>query len=155
MEPLVMRAKREREKQDVHQSGHDTQIRRAEARAKEAEARTEQAETRTDQAKTRTDQAETRSERAEMRSEEVIRASEFNYRRLFEAAQEGILILNADTGQISDANPFLVDLLGLPLSELAGIPLWELGVFKEIVSNRAKFEQLRQHGYVRFENLRL
>jgi len=33
-------------------------------------------------------------------------ASEIRYRRLFETAKEGILILDAETGKIVDVNPF-------------------------------------------------
>jgi PAS domain S-box-containing protein len=154
---------------DTYEPGHDTQIRRAEMRTKQAEARTEQArtrieqaetrteeaETRTEQAKTRTEQAETRTEEAETRSEQAIRDSELNYRRLFEATKDGILILEADTGRISDVNPFLLELLGFSRDELVGTPIWELGPFKDIVSNKAKFEQLHQQGYVLSENLPL
>lgn len=122
-------------------------------RTEQAETRTEQAETRTEQAKTRTEQAETRAEQAETRSEQAIRASELSYRRLFEAAKEGILILGADTGRIRDVNPFLIELLGFSHGELVGTPIWELGPFRDIVSNRAKFEQLQQQGYVLYENL--
>src|SRR3990170_5547560 len=46
------------------------------------------------------------------RIEDALKASEVRYRRLFETAQEGILLLDADTGRITDANPFLQDLLG-------------------------------------------
>ena len=88
----------------------------AEARTEQAEARTEQAEARAEQAEARTEQAEARSEQAEARSEQAIRASELSYRRLFEAAKDGILILDADTGRISDVNPFLVELLGFSLT---------------------------------------
>src|SRR6202030_4185334 len=52
------------------------------------------------------------TEQAEARTAEAIRASELRYRRLFETAQDGILILDADTGQVMDANPFMKDLLG-------------------------------------------
>jgi PAS domain S-box-containing protein len=85
----------------------------------------------------------------------AIRASELSYRRLFEAAKDGILILDVDTGRISDVNPFLIELLGSSHSEMVGTPIWELGPFRDIVSNKAKFEQLRQQGYVRYENLPL
>jgi PAS domain S-box-containing protein len=149
--------------------GHDTQVERAQARTERAEARTEQAKTRIEQAETRTEQAETRTEaakarteqaemrteQAETRSEQAIRASELSYRRLFEAAQDGILILDADTGRISDANPFLIGMLGFSHSELAGTPIWELGPFRDVVSNKAKFEQLQQQGYVLSKNLPL
>jgi PAS domain S-box-containing protein len=89
------------------------------------------------------------------RTEQVLRASEFSYRRLFEAAKEGILILEADTGRISDVNPFLIEMLGFAHGELVGKPIWELGPFRDIVSNKAKFEQLQQQGYVLHENLSL
>jgi len=88
-------------------------------------------------------------------SEKAMRASELSYRRLFEAARDGILILEADTGRISDVNPFLIEMLGLSHSELVGTPIWELGPFRDIVSNKAKFRQLQEQGYVRYENLPL
>jgi len=127
----------------------------AEIRTEQAESRTELAKTRTEEAEVRTEQAEARVERAETRSEQAIRISELSYRRLFEAAKEGILILEANTGRISDVNPFLVELLGFSHGELAGKPIWELGPFKDIVANKAKFGQLQQAGYVLYENLTL
>lgn len=36
----------------------------------------------------------------------ALRASELSYRRLFEAARDGILILEENTGRITDVNPF-------------------------------------------------
>jgi two-component system, cell cycle sensor histidine kinase and response regulator CckA len=92
---------------------------------------------------------------SDRRSDQVVRASELSYRRLFEAARDGILILEADTGRINDVNPFLIEMLGFSHAELVGTPIWELGPFKDIVSNKAKFEQLRQLGYVRYDNLPL
>ena len=85
----------------------------------------------------------------------LFRRSELRYRRLFEAARDGILILEVDTGSISDVNPFLTEMLGFSHEELVGRPIWELGPFKDIISNKAKFEQLQLHGYVRYENLPL
>jgi two-component system cell cycle sensor histidine kinase/response regulator CckA len=92
---------------------------------------------------------------AAMHTEERLRASELSYRRLFEAAKDGILILDADTGCINDVNPFLAKMLGYSHSELVGQTVWELGPFKDIVANKAKFAQLQQQGYVRYENLPL
>ncbi len=127
----------------------------AKTRIESAETRTEQAETRTEEAKTRTERAEMRSECAEMRIDEVRRSSQFNYRRLFEAAREGILILDAETGTINDVNPFLIEMLGFTHAELVGTPIWKLGSFRDIVSNKARFEQLQAQGYVLSENLLL
>lgn len=132
-----------------------TRTEQAETRTEQAETRTEQAKTRTEQAELRTEQAETRLEQAETRSEQAIRASELGYRRLFEAAKDGILILETDTGRISDVNPSLLEMLGFSHNELVGVPIWELGSFKDLLSNKTKFEQLQQRGYVRDENLPL
>ena len=157
----------QKQHQDADMPGHDARIQQAELRTEQAETRTEQAktrteqaemrteqaETRTEQAKTRTEQAEMRSEQAETRSEQAIRASELSYRRLFEAAKDGILILEADTGRISDVNPFLIEVLGFSHDELVGTPIWELGPFRDIVSNKAKFEELHQQGYLLSDNL--
>jgi len=148
----ILRAELRTERAEVRTEQAEARTEQAKTRTELAEIRTEQAETRTELAKTRTEQAETRSEQAEARSEQAIRASEFNYRRLFEAAKEGILILESDTGRISDVNPFLIEMLGFSHAELVGSPIWELGAFKDIVSDKARFEQLRQQGYVLAEN---
>jgi PAS domain S-box-containing protein len=86
---------------------------------------------------------------------EAVRLSELRYRRLFETAQDGILILDAESGEIMDVNPFLIDLLDYPFEELRGRKLWEIGQFKDIAASRAAFETLQQNEYIRYENLPL
>jgi PAS domain S-box-containing protein len=81
--------------------------------------------------------------------------SEVRYRRLFETAQDAILILDGDTGQIVDANPFLRDLLGYSPEELLGKELWQIGLFQDIEASRAAFRQLQEKGYIRYEDLPL
>src|ERR1051325_4463963 len=81
--------------------------------------------------------------------------SELRYRRLFETAQDGILILDADTGKIIDANPFLLDLLDYPFESVIGLQLWEIGLFEDIAANRVAFEKLQPEEYTRYENLPL
>jgi PAS domain S-box-containing protein len=88
-------------------------------------------------------------------TEQALRASELSYRRLFEAAKDGILILDVDTGRINDVNPFLFKLLGFSRSEMVGKTVGELSPFKDIESNQVMLERLQQHGYVRYENLPL
>jgi PAS domain S-box-containing protein len=154
-ETRVEQAEARTEQAEIRSEQAETRTEQAKTRTDQAELRSEQAEMRTEQAKTRTEQAEMRSEQAETRSEQAILASELNYRRLFEAAKEGILILESDTGRISDVNPYLIEMLGFSHGELVGKPIWELGPFRDIVSNKAKFEQLQQQGYVCFEDLPL
>ncbi len=90
-----------------------------------------------------------------MRTEQALRASELRYRRLFEAAQDGILILDAGTGRVTDVNPFLTALLGFSHGEMVGKTVGELSPFKDLASNRDMLERLQQEGYMRYENLPL
>ena len=87
--------------------------------------------------------------------EEKLIASEVRYRRLFEAARDGILILDAETGVIVDVNPFLIEMLGSSREEICGKELWELGFFKDITENKANFLELQQKEYIRYEDLPL
>ncbi len=89
------------------------------------------------------------------RIENALKASEVRYRRLFEAAKDGILILAADTGQITDANPFLLNLLGYSHAELLGKMLWEIGPFRDIAASRGAFRKLQRKEYIRYDNLPL
>src|ERR1700737_3702867 len=86
---------------------------------------------------------------------DAVRLSELRYRRLFETAQDGILILDANSGEIMDVNPFLIDLLDYPFEDLRGRKLWEIGQFKDIAANKSAFKTLQQNGYIRYENLPL
>jgi PAS domain S-box-containing protein len=88
-------------------------------------------------------------------AEEALQGSELRYRRLFESAQDGILILDGDSGQIVDVNPYLIEILGFSKAELAGKELWEIGPFKDIVASKIAFAELQQQGYVRYDNLPL
>jgi PAS domain S-box-containing protein len=82
-------------------------------------------------------------------------ASENRYRRLFEAAQDGILILNADTGVIEDVNPYMIEMLGYSHSEFLGKELWEIGLFGDINANKEAFLKLKEEGYIRYKDLPL
>ena len=84
-----------------------------------------------------------------------IRTSELRYRRLFEAAQDGILILDAETGAITDVNPFLIKLLGYSREEFIETKLWDVGAFRDIEASREAFEILQKNEYIRYEHLPL
>jgi PAS domain S-box-containing protein len=89
------------------------------------------------------------------RIEDALKASEVRYRRLFETAKDGILILDADTGRITDANLFLQDLLGYSHAELLGKMLWEIGPFRDIAASKDAFRKLQRKEYIRYDNLPL
>ena len=84
-----------------------------------------------------------------------LKDSELRYRRLFEAAQDGILILDANTGMITDANPFLMKMLGYSREEFVEKKLWEVGAFKDVEASQNAFEALQLNEYIRYEDLPL
>ncbi len=88
-------------------------------------------------------------------AERAVQASEIKYRRLFEAARDGILILDADTGSIVDVNPFLIQLTGYSREEILGKSLWQIGPFRDVAASRAAFAELQTQEYVRYEDLPL
>ena len=85
----------------------------------------------------------------------ALRTSETRYRRLFEAAQDGILIVHANSGQIDDVNPYLLNLLGYTHGEMLGKKLWEVGAFSDVERCKAMFSELQSQGYVRYDDLPL
>ena len=84
-----------------------------------------------------------------------LRISELRYRRLFEAARDGILILNAVTLKITDVNPFMTELLGYSHAEFLGKELWEIGLFSDKEASQEAFKELQRTGYLRYEDLPL
>jgi len=89
------------------------------------------------------------------RAEIAMKDSEVQYRRLFETAQDAILMIDARTGKITDANPFIEQLLGYSHAEFVGRQLWEIGLFSDKSANEAAFRELQDVGYIRFEHLPL
>ena len=96
--------------------------------------------------------AEAQEHRKRQEAEEALRASEAQYRRLFESAKDGILVLNAETGRIVDVNPFLTELLGFSHGEMLGKTVGELSPFKDILSNQGMLERLQRDGYISYDD---
>jgi PAS domain S-box-containing protein len=90
-----------------------------------------------------------------MQKEAQVRESESRFRRLFETAKDGILILEFATGQITDANPFIRELLGYSTNDLLGKELWQIGLVKDIEASQTAFRQLQERGYIRYSDLAL
>ncbi len=86
---------------------------------------------------------------------DVLVASEIRYRRLFETAQDGILLLNGETAQIEDVNPYMVAMLGYSHADFLGKKLWEIGAFADVTASKENFAEILSKGYVRYEDLPL
>ena len=95
------------------------------------------------------------AEAARNQVQRALEDSETRYRRLFETAKDGILILDFKTGQIADVNPFLIEMLGYTHGEFVGKKLWEIGPFKDIPASRSAFSELQTKGVIRYEDLPL
>jgi len=85
----------------------------------------------------------------------ALKDSEIRYRRLFETAKDGILILDTESGRITDANPFMSELLGYSHEHFLGKELWEIGLFSDKAANEAAVRTLQDKGYIRYEHLPL
>lgn len=94
-------------------------------------------------------------EKEQARSEHDLCASELRYRRMFEEAKDGLLILDIDTGRIENVNYSLLKLLGYCNSEMVGKTVGELPSFKGIESNQGMLRRLQQYGYVLYRDLPL
>lgn len=80
---------------------------------------------------------------------------ELKFRRLFETAQDGILILEHPSGDIIDANPFILELIGYPKSFLIKKKLWEIGFIIDKKKALNIFKELIKKDYIRYEHLDL
>jgi PAS domain S-box-containing protein len=87
--------------------------------------------------------------------EDKVHVSEIRYRRLFEAAHDGVLLLDSGTGKIIEANPFMTRMLGYPQDHLIGKELFEIGLLKDEAASREMFQKLKKASQVRYENLPL
>jgi PAS domain S-box-containing protein len=90
-----------------------------------------------------------------MLTTDIVAQSELRYRRLFEASHDGILIVDPDRRTIVDVNPFLINFLGYSHDEFIGRELYEFGLLKDEAASRAAFRELRQNGFIRYEDLPL
>ncbi|MDQ3257597.1 MAG: PAS domain S-box protein, partial [Acidobacteriota bacterium] len=87
--------------------------------------------------------------------QDKMRTSEVRYRRLFESARDGVLILDKETRKITDVNPYMVEFLGFTHDEFLGKELWEIGLMKDAEASSMAFQELQQEGYIRYEDLPL
>ncbi len=93
---------------------------------------------------------------ARTRAASVLGDSEMRYRRLFETAGDGVLLVDAANARVVDCNPAITNILGFPRAEVVGRRVWELGLFAEAFSDearsRASFAALGEQGQLRLDD---
>ena len=94
-----------------------------------------------------------RSSAARELAEEALSRTEARYRLLFEAAKDGILVVDAATGEIQDANLALLVLVGYSKAECIGRRLWDFAPFKAAAADNPALRELASRGDTRDENL--
>ena len=87
------------------------------------------------------------------RREDEVLVSEIRYRRLFETAHDGVLILDPATGKIIDANPVMTRMLGRRHDRLVGQMLFQVGLLRDETAGRNMIRDLKRANQVRYENL--
>jgi len=92
---------------------------------------------------------------AQKNAEDLLRFSELRYRRLFETASNGILIVDAQSGEVADVNSYLIDFLGCALRDFLGKKLWEIPALAVVVPDETAFQKLKSQDFVHLENLTL
>lgn len=89
------------------------------------------------------------------RRERALKASEIRYRRLFETAPYGILVLDAETGVVVDVNPALQTMLDYAPAEIIDQALWSIPAFKNAAATKSHFQDLVRKPHVRYDDLPL
>jgi len=90
---------------------------------------------------------------ARSRLEDLLNESEERYRRLFETASDGIVLLEKSAGHIAHANPAAVAMLGYSEEESHGKTLQDLGVSIDMTDFPALMQNLRSSGILNYEDV--
>lgn len=98
---------------------------------------------------------EVAARRERKRVDAALLASEIRYRRLFETAKDGILLLDAESGKITDVNPSLNEMLGYSSVELIGKKLWKTDIFADTFASKRAFNELERKGFIRYDDMSL
>ena len=81
--------------------------------------------------------------------------SDQRYRRLFDAAREGIVLVEAETGHIIDLNPSFLAMAGYTRDELLGRKLWQIDPFRETDAIQVIFKELQNQDHIYYDDLPL
>jgi two-component system, cell cycle sensor histidine kinase and response regulator CckA len=87
------------------------------------------------------------------KTEEALQESEKRYRRLFESAQQAVLLLDSETGNVTDINPFGLQLIGRTKPQVLGKSIFETGISSDPRLFERIQDKLRFSENISFEEL--
>jgi len=87
------------------------------------------------------------------RLEDLLAESEMQYRRLFETASDGIVLLEKNEGHIVRANPAAGGMLGYSEEECTGKKLQDIGVSLDMSDFPAIMQALNKNGILNYEDV--
>jgi PAS domain S-box-containing protein len=93
------------------------------------------------------------TERSRLKNQ--LEESEFRYRRLFETASDGIVLLDKKQGHVAHANPAIVKMLGYSEAECLGKNLEAIGVSIDKRDFSATMQDLDREGILNYEDIPL
>ncbi|MGB2769269.1 MAG: PAS domain S-box protein, partial [Candidatus Zixiibacteriota bacterium] len=80
------------------------------------------------------------------RAEEVLRENQKKHRAIFNAARDGIVLIESETGQIVDCNPEFENLTGRRLENLKEMKIWEVRPTEKVEKTKKKFFEIKVNG---------
>jgi PAS domain S-box-containing protein len=81
--------------------------------------------------------------------------SEKRFRRLFETANDGILLLEKHEGKITHSNPAIMTMLGYPKDELIGSKLYDVGFPNQLGTIQEIMQTLEKDGIIHYKDVPL
>ena len=88
-------------------------------------------------------------------NDKLQKSDETRYRQLFKIAKEGILVIDAATGKVTDVNPYLVELLGQSKKQFIEKEIWSIGVFKKLIPSIDAFKKMVQEEFIHYDDLEI
>jgi two-component system CheB/CheR fusion protein len=82
-------------------------------------------------------------------------AAEIQFRRLFESAKDGFIVIDGKTGQVIDVNPFFLELTRYSRQDIVGQAFWEIPPFRKAEEGRRLVPETTEHGVTQYDAVNL
>lgn len=84
-----------------------------------------------------------------------LKRTEVSYRRLFETAPDGLMLVDAQSGEVFDANPAALDMFSTDPDDVLGKKIWELAGAARMNLGEAMLNEPLRRGMMKFDDWEL